>query len=50
MIYSTEEMFLSGLNYINTLKIACYHLTTGNYAAALAQTNVIESAADDFVI
>jgi len=25
-----------------------YNLTTGNYAAALAQTNVIESAADDF--
>jgi hypothetical protein len=31
----------------NTLKMRA-NLTTGNYAAALAQTNVIESAADDF--
>ena len=31
----------------NTLLLRA-NLTTGNYAAALAQTNVIESAADDF--
>ena len=31
----------------NVLKMRA-NLTTGNYAAALAQTNVIESAADDF--
>ena len=32
--------------YVNTLKMRAA-LTTGNYAAALAQTNVIETAADD---
>jgi len=32
--------------YVNTLKMRAM-LTTGNYAGALAQTNVIETAADD---
>ena len=32
--------------YVNTLKMRA-HLTQGDYAAALAQTNVIETAADD---
>ena len=32
--------------YVNTLRMRA-NLTTGNYAAALAQTNVIETAADD---
>ena len=32
--------------YVNTLKMRAA-LTTGNYAGALAQTNVIETAADD---
>jgi hypothetical protein len=46
-----DDLFYGGdiskwKKYINTLRLR-YHLTTGNYAAALAQTNVIETAADD---
>jgi len=46
-----DDMFYGGdtskwMKYVNTLRMRA-NLTTGNYAAALAQTNVIETAADD---
>ncbi len=46
-----DDMYYGGdaskwTKYVNTLKMRA-NLTTGNYAAALAQTNVIETAADD---
>jgi len=46
-----DDMYYGGdtskwTKYINTLRMRA-NLTTGNYAAALAQTNVIETAADD---
>lgn len=46
-----NDMFFGGstsswTKYVNTLKMRSA-LTQGNYAAALAQTNVIETAADD---
>jgi hypothetical protein len=49
---SGDDLFYAGdiskwVKLHNTLLMRA-NLTTGNYAAALAQTNVIESAADDF--
>ena len=46
-----DDMYYGGdaskwTKYVNTLKMRAA-LTQGNYAAALAQTNVIETAADD---
>ena len=46
-----DDMYYGGdaskwTKYINTLRMRA-NLTTGNYAAALSQTNVIETAADD---
>ena len=46
-----DDMYYGGdaskwTKYVNTLKMRAA-LTTGNYAGALAQTNVIETAADD---
>ncbi|MDG1681833.1 MAG: SusD/RagB family nutrient-binding outer membrane lipoprotein [Flavobacteriaceae bacterium] len=46
-----DDLFYGGdiskwKKYINTLRLR-YHLTTGDYTAALTQTNVIETAADD---
>ena len=46
-----DDMYYGGdaskwTKYVNTLRMRA-NLTTGNYSAALAQTNVIETAADD---
>ena len=46
-----DDMYYGGdaskwMKFVNTLRMRA-HLTQGNYAAALAQTNVIETPADD---